>query len=420
MNKKIKILSLLLAIIIFFTFFILFIEKSSNNPKYKNKISNLSLNIFLKLPDVIKSTLFVLTGRKNFSNLFNDYNVKFLPNTQLIDLDISRIKTDFDKGGSLKKFYLEIFKEDLILTNQFGEFFRINLNDIIDGKNILLKKINIDNLFNFDGIVLDTLVAGREIFVAKSSKHNNCEKLEIYKAEIDQLLNFEIFKSFAECKAIGIGAGRLANYSFNKQDGILITTNDSDNDNPGEKAQNDESIFGKIIFVDKNTKNYIIISKGHRNAQGISVNGDIILSTEHGPKGGDEINRIMYGKNYGWPIASYGVPYKNKNLKYLDSHKKHGFQEPLYAFVPSIGISELIFLPNTFNAKWKNSVLVTSLNGRSIYRMKFEDENYNKIIYHEKIFIGERIRDIKYSKDLNYIFLALERTGDLGIIKNID
>ena len=106
MSKKIKFLSLLLAIIFLLSVIILFVEKSSNIPKYKNKISNISLNIFLKLPDVIKSSLFIFTGRRSFSNLFNDYNVKFLPNTQLIDLDISRIKTDFDKGGSLKKFYL--------------------------------------------------------------------------------------------------------------------------------------------------------------------------------------------------------------------------------------------------------------------------------------------------------------------------
>ena len=62
--------------------------------------------------------------------------------------------------------------------------------------------------------------------------------------------------------------------------------------------------------------------------------------------------------------------------------------------------------------------MVTSLNGRSIYRVKFEDESFQKIIYVEKIFIGERIRDIKYVDKLNFIIVALERTGDIGIIKN--
>ena len=109
---------------------------------------------------------------------------------------------------------------------------------------------------------------------------------------------------------------------------------------------------------------------------------------------------------------------KKKNLKYLKSHRKNGFQEPLYAFVPSIGISQLIILPDTFNSEWQSSALVTSLNGRSIYRVKFEDKSFDKITYTEKIYIGERIRDIKSVDKLNFIVVALERTGDIGILKN--
>ena len=88
--------------------------------------------------------------------------------------------------------------------------------------------------------------------------------------------------------------------------------------------------------------------------------------------------------------------------------------------MPSIGISELILLPNTFNKKWNNNALITSLNGRSIYRAQFQDDKYDKILYLEKIYIGERIRDIKYLKKLNLIILALETTGNVGIIKNIN
>ena len=81
-----------------------------------------------------------------------------------------------------------------------------------------------------------------------------------------------------------------------------------------------------------------------------------------------------------------------------------------------MGISELIFLPNSFHADWKDNVLVSSLNGRSIFRIKFSDKNFDKVIYIEKIFIGERIRDIKYSEYQNLIFLALEDTGVVGIL----
>ncbi len=214
------------------------------------------------------------------------------------------------------------------------------------------------------------------------------------------------------------GTSRLEKYKFNGREGILITTQDADNDRPGVKPQNDNSIFGKILFMDIKNKEFEIFSKGHRNAQGLFAKDDIILSTEHGPKGGDEINKIEFNKNYGWPIASYGKSYAKKDLKYLKSHKENGFQEPLYAFVPSIGISQLIILPDTFNSEWQSSALITSLNGRSIYRVKFEDDNFDKIIYIEKIYVGERIRDIKYVDKLNFIIVALERTGDIGILKN--
>ena len=417
MSKKIKIISIFLILVIFLLIMVTLIEKSSNIPKYKSKISNLSLNYFLKLPDIVKSSLFILSGKKSFSNLFNDYNVKFLPSTQLLDLDFFRIKTNFQNKDSFK-FFIEIYENELILTNKFGEFLRINIDNLNKEKKKSFKKIKIENLPKENGPILDTLIIGNQIFISKISNYKSCGKLEIYNAEIKEILNFKIFKSFDECKSIKIGAGRLAKYILNGQEGILITTNDSDNDDPGKKAQDENSIFGKIVFINKVTKNHKIISKGHRNAQGIFVKDDIILSTEHGPKGGDELNKIVFGKNYGWPISSYGNSYKNEKLKYIESHKQNSFEEPLYVFMPSIGISELIILPNEFNSKWKNSVLISSLNGRSIYRIKFEDQNFDKVIYHEKIFIGERIRDIKYLKKSKYLILALERTGDIGLLAN--
>ena len=87
--------------------------------------------------------------------------------------------------------------------------------------------------------------------------------------------------------------------------------------------------------------------------------------------------------------------------------KNNGFEEPIYAFIPSIGISELISLPNSFSKKWIDNFLVTSLYGRSIFRIKL-NKNFNKVIFIEKIFIGERIRDIKYSNSHNMILLAFE------------
>ena len=419
-NKKLIAITVIFILTMSSILIVFKIDEVSNLPRYKTKIWNNAFKIFMKLPDPLKSSLMIFSGKRSFSNLFNDYNVKFLPETQYILIDYFKKKISFEKNFQ-HTFYLETFKDKLIIVTKNGDFYQSKLIELnADKKNINNIKFQVNNLFEKKGKIFDTLIVDNKIFVTKTSIYNECNKLEIHFAEIKSVLNFNMFKSFDECISIGNGAGRIQNYVFNGDDGILVTTNDSDNDIPGSKAQNDNSIFGKIVFIDMNSKKHKVISKGHRNAQGLYVEGKIILSTEHGPKGGDEINRIYYKKNYGWPIASYGEPYVSKKLKYKKSHKKNNFEEPLYVFLPSIGISELILLPNTFNQKWNNSALITSLNGRSIYRVRFQDDRYEKISYVEKIYIGERIRDIKYVKKHNLIIIALETTGNIGVLKNIN
>ena len=83
-------------------------------------------------------------------------------------------------------------------------------------------------------------------------------------------------------------AGRMAFYNHNDEDGLLLTTTAQCKTN--NLAQDDNSIIGKILFIDFKTKNYKIFSKGHRNPQGLTIEKNFILSAEHGPTGGDEIN----------------------------------------------------------------------------------------------------------------------------------
>ena len=95
-------------------------------------------------------------------------------------------------------------------------------------------------------VVLEYVVDGPTLKNKKG--YQNCVKLEIYSAKMDEKIDFEIFKSFNECISIGIGGGRIQPYSLKGSEGILVTTSDADNDIPGNKAQNDNSIFGKIVL----------------------------------------------------------------------------------------------------------------------------------------------------------------------------
>lgn len=420
--KKIKrpvfYLIIILLPIIFFIYLIFIFDTEANKIKYKNSFNNKIFQIFISLPDKFKSSLLILTGKKSFNNLFNDYNVKFLPDTQNLKLDFKKYKVHFDKNIG-NTFFIEIFENNLFVATKSGEFyiqeistFFLNNKSDIDNK-ILTRNFNESKK---DILINDILVIEDTIYVLSVKKNEKCSNLNIHYSRIDKILDFKILKIFDECVGHGLVGGGMQKYILNGQNGLLISTSDPRNDKLTSKAQNDKSILGKVLFLDFENKDTVIFSKGHRNPQGLLVYRDIILSTEHGPRGGDELNKIIYGKNYGWPISSYGKPYNNeKNISFYQSHSENGFQEPLFVFLTSVGISELIYLPNEFHQEWTNNFLISSLNGRSIYRTKFS-QNFDKVIFYEKIFIGERIRDLKYYKNKNLIILALEDSGSIGIL----
>ena len=421
--KKINYL-IILIFVIFLSLFLLInkFDYQANKIKYKDQFQNKVFPVFISLPDIMKSTLMILSGKRSFNNLFNDYNVKFLPETEYVKLDLKKYKTSFNKKLS-KTFFIEIYQNELFLVSKSGEFYKANLVDIKNNKIKDISEEVVSNNFknkNENIVINDILVIEDKIFVLKATENNDCGKVEIYYSKIKDSFNFNHFKTLNMC-GTGLVVGGMQKYFFDNKFGILISTVSSGNVSLNSKAQDDSSILGKIIFVDFESKEVVTISKGHRNPQGLAVKDNIILSTEHGPKGGDEINKIIYGKNYGWPIVSYGVPYPTeKSLKFEKNHSSKGFQEPIYVFLSAVGISELIFLPNSFYPDWRDNVIVSSLNGRSLFRVKFSDKNYDKVLYIEKIFIGERIRDIKYSLNQNLIVLALEDTGVIGILNTKD
>ena len=412
--NKIKYLALYLSVLIIFSYLSLaYIFK--NNPK---NFFEIGYKTFKILPIKIQTTVKLFTEKNYINNLNNDYNVKYLPETQYLELEFKKIKLDFIKqsksqyAGLKKTFFIDILNEDIYITDKLGNIFFFKKKGI---KKNLNNKINLKNNLNLE-YVLDTYINDNNYYISYVVSEDNCEKMEISFAKINKkfLLFKKIFQS-NEC-GVNIQGGRIQYYKFLEEDGILVTTGDNIADLPSSKAQDDNSIFGKILFINTDNREIKLFSKGHRNPQGLFVKNKIILSTEHGPRGGDEINKIHFKKNYGWPISSYGESYANDELNYFKSHELKGFEEPIYSFVPSIGISEIISAGDKFSDKWKDNFLVSSLNDRSLYRIKF-DSIYSKIYYKEKIFVGQRIRDLKFDPELNLILLSLEDKGELGILR---
>lgn len=153
------------------------------------------------------------------------------------------------------------------------------------------------------------------------------------------------------------------------------------------------SSYGKTILFNLATGASRVFTTGHRNAQGLAATADrTIWLTEHASRGGDELNRLVEGKDYGFPHVTYGTKYDSMTWPASPQLGRHeGYEKPTYAWVPSIGISELIVIEGSAFPFWKGDLMVSSLLAQMLYRVRIEDD---RVIYAEPIPIGHRIRDI--------------------------
>jgi len=170
----------------------------------------------------------------------------------------------------------------------------------------------------------------------------------------------------------------------------------------------DGSIPKDNPFVNSAGARPSIYSYGHRNPQGTAmhpVTGEI-WETEHGPKGGDELNLIEAGKNYGWPIISYGINYNG--TKFTDITEKEGMEQPVIYWTPSIAPCGMTFVDSNRYSGWKNNILIGSLSFKYLERVQLTG---NKVTEQEKLLenIG-RVRNVRVSPD-GFIYVAVERPG---------
>ena len=124
-------------------------------------------------------------------------------------------------------------------------------------------------------------------------------------------------------------------------------------------GQGNATSYGKIIEIDVDKPDYRVVSTGHRNPQGLTRDSQgRVWSTEHGPRGGDELNLIRVGKDYGWPNVTLGTDYFRHAWPLSPRQGRHdGYEEPIYAWIPSIGVSNLIEVSN-FSPEWNGDLLV--------------------------------------------------------------
>ncbi len=195
------------------------------------------------------------------------------------------------------------------------------------------------------------------------------------------------------------------------QDGVFLPTDGT------APAQDTSQDFGTIVEIDVLSGTKTRLSYGHRNPQGalVTASGQL-LATEHGPRGGDELNVIVAGKNYGWPKVTLGSDYPAYAWPSATEPGRHqDYESPLFAWVPSIATSNLIEISG-FNSRWNGDILVSSLKAQSLFRLRQE---VGRVLYSEPIWIGQRIRDLAqlrngtivlWTDDTQLLFIDVDET----------
>jgi glucose/arabinose dehydrogenase len=159
-------------------------------------------------------------------------------------------------------------------------------------------------------------------------------------------------------------------------------------------------------FVNRAGARPEIWSYGHRNVQGLAFHPETgeLWADEHGPQGGDELNRIEPGKNYGWPVIGYGVNYTTGLAIHKGTHRD-GMEQPVKIWVPSIGISAMLFYTGDKFPQWKGNLFIGGMNGQQLSRLTLQGRR----VANEELLVQQmgRIRDIRQGPD-GFIYLVTD------------
>ena len=194
-----------------------------------------------------------------------------------------------------------------------------------------------------------------------------------------------------------VAGGRMV---FRAPASLILTSGDYHWDGvyaPEAIAQDLNKDYGKVIEIDLVSAAARALSHGHRNIQGIAFDSEGGLwAVEHGMRGGDELNRIVAGTNYGWPEATLGTQYSGLPFPNTHAYGRHDIHTaPVFAWLPSAAPSGLTLVEN-FHDSWDGDLLMSGLSSQSLFRIRISDGN---VLFTEQIHVGRRVRYIHQHND---------------------
>jgi len=257
---------------------------------------------------------------------------------------------------------------------------------------------------------------------SENSKDGGNTRVSRAQLEGAQLTDFEVL--FTATPASRKGQHWGGRISFDREGFMYVSVGDrgardvnpqslSNHSGKIHRLNDDGSVPDDNPFVDNTDAISSIFSYGHRNPQGMDVHpvtGEV-WAHEHGPKGGDELNVVRKGNNYGWPVISYGVNYSGTS--FTDITEKEGMEQPVKYWVPSIAPCGMAFVTSELYGDWKGSVLMGSLKFDYIHRIIL---NGDEMVREEKVMedIG-RVRTIRQGPD-GFIYVSLEGKGIVKLV----
>ena len=283
---------------------------------------------------------------------------------------------------------------DLISSSQRKKDSRFAITDIL--------------ILNESSKLVQTLVS-----YPRLGSNGNCVEVRVDEVEIDLSKNKLTRKSnwFISIPCVPIGAVQHASGRMEKIDknSAYLTIGDL-----GYKKIDDVNLRKDLGSVFKISKNSVTkVSFGHRNMQGILFINNSLLVSEHGPRGGDEINVVKQNTDYGWPFVTYGKAYGVGDYIKPKSNGTHkGYEEPIKYWVPSIAPTELVQIPKNWG-NWSNQIAMGTLKEEVLVLLKINSNN--QITEEKRIKVKERIRDLDTNS--NNEIVATTDSGKIMVFK---
>ena len=253
------------------------------------------------------------------------------------------------------------------------------------------------------------------IFLSFSSTTSQGNTLQVVRARLNNETLSDVRTIFIANAFRETAAHFGARLLFLSDNTLLISSGDGFNHR--EQAQSLNSHFGKILRINIDgsvpSDNPFLARKdvlpeiwtyGHRNQQGLVIdNNGAVYSHEHGPRGGDELNLIKQGLNYGWPAITYGIDYNGSIVSPFK--EADNMEQPLKYWVPSIAPSDMTFYEGLLFPEWNGSLFISALSPGDVRRVTLKDNKFES----EEVMFGEinsRIRSVKTAPDGSLIILT--------------